>query len=65
MREVDEISQNPTLNVGFPRGRWLDAAVAAALIAPAAPHGDDRPGQPACRPGREQALVWAPRVVNR
>ena len=33
---MDEISQDPKLNVRFPRGRWLDVAVAAALIAAAA-----------------------------
>ena len=32
---MDEIGQDPKLNVGFPRGRWLDVAVAVALIAAA------------------------------
>jgi hypothetical protein len=30
---MDEISQDPKLTVRFPRGRWLDVAVVAALIA--------------------------------
>jgi hypothetical protein len=33
---MDEISQDPKLDVRFPRGRWLDVAVAVALIAAAA-----------------------------
>src|SRR6476469_7935059 len=33
--DMDEIGQDPKLNVGFPRGRWLDVAVAVALIAAA------------------------------
>jgi hypothetical protein len=33
---MDEISQDPKLNVRFARGRWLDVAVAVALIAAAA-----------------------------
>jgi len=32
---MDEIGQDPKLNVGFPHGRWLDVAVAVALIAAA------------------------------
>ena len=32
---MDEISQDPKPNVGFPRGRWLDVALAVALIAAA------------------------------
>ena len=32
---MDEIGQDPKPNVGFPRGRWLDVAVAVALIAAA------------------------------
>jgi hypothetical protein len=32
---MDEISQDPKLNVRFPRRRWLDVAVAVALIAAA------------------------------
>ena len=32
---MDEIGQDPKLNLGFPRGRWLDVAVAVALIAAA------------------------------
>ena len=32
---MDEISQDPKLNFGFQRGRRLDVAVAAALIAAA------------------------------
>ena len=33
---MDEIGQDPKLNACIPRGRWLDAAVAVALIAAAA-----------------------------
>ena len=33
---MDEISQDPKLDVRFPRGRFLDVAVAVALIAAAA-----------------------------
>ena len=32
---MDEISQGPKPNVRRPRGRWLDAALAVALIAAA------------------------------
>ena len=32
---MDEIGQDPKLNVRFARGRWLDVAVAVALIAAA------------------------------
>ena len=32
---MDEIGQDPKLNVRCPRGRWLDVAVAVALIAAA------------------------------
>ena len=33
---MDEISQDPKLDFRFPRGRWLDVAVAVVLIAAAA-----------------------------
>ena len=33
---MDEIGQDPKLNARIPRGRWLDFAVAVALIAAAA-----------------------------
>jgi hypothetical protein len=36
---MDEISQDPKLNIRLARGRWLEVAVAAVLIAVAA-----RPG---------------------
>ena len=32
---MDEIGQDPKLDLGFPRGRWLDVAAAVALIAAA------------------------------
>ena len=32
---MDEIGQDPKPSAGFPRGRWLDVAVAVALIAAA------------------------------
>ena len=48
---MDEISQNPKLNVRIPRGRWLDAAVAVALIAAAASAVmTGRGGRPAASP---------------
>src|SRR5271154_7313401 len=54
--EMDEIGQDPKLNVRFPRGRWLDAAVAVALIAAAAiavmtSQGSRPAAAPAGRPG--------------
>jgi hypothetical protein len=53
---MDEIRQDPKLNAGFPRGRWLDLAVAVALIAAAVlavmTGGGSRPAaSPAARPG--------------
>jgi len=49
---MDEISQDPKLNVRFPRGRWLDVAVAVVLIVaaglPSLPRAD--PARP--RPRR-------------
>ena len=48
---MDEISQDPKLNFRFPRGRWLDVAVAVALIAAAAiAVMTGRGGQPAASP---------------
>ena len=54
--DLDEISQDPKLNVRFPRGHWLDAAVAVALIAAAASavmtgRGGRPAASPAVRPG--------------
>jgi hypothetical protein len=67
--EVDEISQDPKLNVGIPRGRWLDVAVAAALIAAAAPtvmtSRGSRPAAPAAGgPGPAAAPALLPSAVT-
>ena len=58
---MDEIGQDPKLNVRIARGRWLDVVVAVALIAAAViavmigrggrPAADPRPG-PAQRRAR-------------
>jgi hypothetical protein len=66
---MDEISQDPKLNVGFPRGRWLDVAVAAALIAAAAitvmTSRGSRPAAPAAgRPGPAPAPALLPSTVT-
>ena len=52
---MDEISQDPKLDVRFPRGRCLDVAVAVALIAAAAITVMAGRGSPACRLSRGQA----------
>jgi hypothetical protein len=52
---MDEIGQEPKLVVRFPRGRWLDVAVAVALIAAAITvmtgRGSRPPASPAGGPG--------------
>jgi hypothetical protein len=66
---MDEISQDPKLNVRFPRGRWLDVAVAVALIAAAAlvvmTGRSSRPAaSPAGRPGTAAASALLPSTVR-
>ena len=66
---MDEISQDPKLNVRFPRGRWLDVAVAVALIAAAAlavmtGRGSRPAAAPAGRPGAAAAPALLPSTVR-
>jgi hypothetical protein len=66
---MDEISQDPKLNVRFPRGRWLDVAVAVALIAAAAiavmtGRGSRPAASPAGRPGTAAAPALLPSTVR-
>jgi hypothetical protein len=61
---MDEISQDPKLNVRFPRGRWLDAAVAVALIAAAAlAVTTGRGSRPAASPGGRPGTAAAPALL--
>ena len=66
---MDEISQDPKLVVRFPRRRWLDVAVAVALIAAAAiavmTSRDSRPAAaPAGTPGTAAAPALLPSTVR-
>jgi hypothetical protein len=66
---MDEISQDPKLNVRFPRGRWLDVAVAVALIAAAViavmtGRGSRPAASPAGRPGTAAAQALLPSSVR-
>ena len=66
---MDEISQDPKLVVRFPRGRWLDVAVAVALIAAAATivmtgRGSRPAAAPAGRPGTAAAPALLPSTVR-
>src|SRR5271154_493246 len=66
---MDEIGQDPKLNVRFPRGRWLDAAVAVALIAAAAiavmtSQGSRPAAAPAGRPGAAPTPALLPSTVR-
>ena len=64
---MDEISQDPKLNVRFPRGRWLDVAVAAALIAALAVlagRGTRPAASPADRPSTAAAPALLPSTVT-
>src|SRR5690348_12447512 len=67
---MDEISQDPKLNIRLPRGRWLEVAVAAVLIAVAAlavltSRGGGRPAVfPAGRPGEAAAPALLPSTVT-
>jgi hypothetical protein len=66
---MDEISQDPKLDVRFPRGRFLDVAVAVALIAAAAitvlaGRGSRPAAAPAGRPGAAAAPALLPSTVR-
>jgi hypothetical protein len=66
---MDEIGQDPQLNVRFPRARWVDVAVAVALIAAAAITVITVPGSrlafPAAgRPGAAPAPALLPSTVR-
>ena len=66
---MDEISQDPKLNVRFPRGRWLDAVLLVALIAAAVivvmtGRGSRPAASPAGRPGTAAAPALLPSTVR-
>jgi hypothetical protein len=66
---MDEIGQDPKLNAGFPRGRWLDVAVAVALIAAAVlaamtGRGSGPAAAPATGPGAAAAPALLPSTVR-
>jgi hypothetical protein len=66
---MDEISQDPKLDFRVPRGRWLDAAVAVALIAATAiavmtSRGGRPAAAPAGRPGAATASALLPSIVR-
>jgi hypothetical protein len=66
---MDEIGQDPKPNAGFPRGRWLDVAVAVALIAAAVlaamtGRGSGPAAAPADRPGIAAAPALLPSTVT-
>ena len=66
---MDEISQDPKLNLRCPRGRWLDVALAVILIAAAAiavmTGRGSRPGAaPAGKPGVPAAPALLPSSVR-
>jgi hypothetical protein len=66
---MDEIGQNPKLNAGFPRGRWLDVAAAVALIAAAVlaamtGRGSGPAAAPAAGPGAAAAPALLPSSVR-
>jgi hypothetical protein len=67
---MDEISQDPKLNIRLARGRWLEVAVAAVLIAVAAlalltSRDSGRPAVfPAGRPGAAAAPALLPSTVT-
>ena len=61
---MDEIGQDPKLNLGFPRGRWLDLAVAVALIAAAVlAVMTCRGSRPAAAPAAGPATATAPALL--
>ena len=66
---MDEIGQDPKLNVRFARGRWLDVAVAVALIAAAVlavmtGRGSGPAAAPAAGPGAAAAPALLPATVR-
>jgi hypothetical protein len=62
---MDEISQDPKLNVGVPRGRWLDIALAVALIAAAAiTVMTGRVGRPAAAPAPRPSAAAVPALPS-
>ena len=65
---MDEIGQDPKLNVGCPRGRWLDVAVAVALIAAVLAvmtgRGSRPAGSPAAGPGAAATPALLPSTVR-
>ena len=66
---MDEISQDPKLDVRFPRRRWLDVALAVALIAAAAlavmtGRGSRPAADPAGTPGTAAAPALLPSTVR-
>jgi hypothetical protein len=66
---MDEISQDPELSFRFLRGRWLDVAVAVALIATAAAvmmtgRGSRPAAAPAPRPGAPAVPALLPSTVR-
>jgi hypothetical protein len=66
---MDEIGQDPKLNVRFPRGRWLDLALAMALIAAVTlavmtGWGSRPAADPAGRPGTATAPALLPSTVR-
>lgn len=61
---MDEIGQDPKLNVRIPRGRWLDVAVAVAVIAAAAiVVMTGRGGRPAASPAGGPSAAAAPALL--
>ena len=61
---MDEIGQDPKLSVRFPRGRWLDVAVAVALIAAAVlAVMTGRGGGPAAAPGAGPGAAASPALL--
>jgi hypothetical protein len=61
---MDEIGQDPKLNAGFPRGRWLDGAVAVALIAAAVlAVMTGRAGRPAAAPAAGPSPAATPALL--
>src|SRR5205085_1172587 len=63
-REDHEIAQDPKRGAGFPRGRWLDVAVAAALIAAAVlAVMTGRGGRPAAAPAAGPGIAASPALL--
>jgi len=61
---MDEIGQDPKLNARIPRGRWLDVAIAVALIAAAAiAVTTGRGSRPAASPAGGPGTAAAPALL--